>query len=87
MITPYVLDVDDKDEMKRDLLTVLPIIRKLAQEYADVFIPLNEYFDEALKTQPEPKFYSADGVHPNTNGAEFIGKVYAEAVKPIIKSL
>ena len=61
--------------------------RELAAEFADVYIPLDEYFAEALKTQPEPKYYSADGVHPNANGAEFIGKHYAAAVKPIIDSL
>ena len=42
-------------------------------------------FEEALKTQPEPHLYSADGVHPNANGAEFIGKKYFEAVLPLVK--
>ena len=85
MIAPYVLDVDDKQAMKDDLVTVGAIIRELADEYADVFIPLDELFAEAIKTQPEPKFYSADGVHPNANGAEFIGKIYAEAIEPLLK--
>ena len=46
---------------------------------------LDELFEEALKTQPEPHYYSADGVHPNANGAEFIGKKYYEAVLPLVK--
>lgn len=87
MLSPYVLDADDKDHMKEDLKTVLPIIRGLAEEFADVYIPLDEHFAEALKTQPEPKYYSADGVHPNANGAAFIGALYAEAVKPLIDRL
>ena len=66
---------------------MLPIVRKLAREFADVFIPLDEIFDEALKTQPEPLYYSADGVHPNENGRAFIGAHYAEAVKPLIEKL
>ena len=53
---------------------------------ADAYIPLDELFAQALKTQPEPKFYSADGVHPNANGAEFIGKHYFEAIAPFIES-
>ena len=85
MIAPYVLDVDDKQAMKDDLVTVGAIIRELADEFADVFIPLDELFAEAIKTQPEPKFYSGDGVHPNANGAQFIGKVYAEAIEPLLK--
>ena len=84
ILSPYVLDCDDKDAMKDDLKTVLPIIRKLAEEFADVFVPLDEYFEEALKTQPEPKFYSGDGVHPNANGSAFIGKIYAEKIEALL---
>ncbi len=85
MLSPYLLDCDDKEPIREDLKTVLPIIRELAEEFADVYIPLDEHFEQALKTQPEPKFYSADGVHPNANGAEFIGRLYAEAVGKLLK--
>lgn len=85
MLSPYLLDCDDKEAMREDLKTVLPIVRKLADEFADVYVPLDEKFAEAIKTQPEPKFYSGDGVHPNQNGAAFIGKLYAEAIKPLLK--
>ena len=87
MLSPYVLDDDNKVNMKNDLKTVIPIIRELAEQYADVYIPLDEYFEQALTTQPEPKYYSADGVHPNVNGAVFIGTWYAEAVVPLVKEL
>lgn len=85
MIAPYILDREDKQEIKADLAKVLPTIRALAKEFADVYIPLDEHFAEALKTQPEPRYYSADGVHPNQNGAEFIGRLYAEAIEPLLK--
>ncbi len=85
MLAPFILDAESKDHMRADLERALPIIRALADEYADVFIPLDKYFAEALKTQPEPLYYSADGVHPNENGRMFIGKHYAEAVKPLIE--
>ena len=81
ILSPYILDADDKAHLKEDLQTVLPIIRELAKEYADVYIPLDEIFDEAMKTQPRAMFYSDDGVHPNENGAKFIGEHYARAVK------
>ena len=87
MIAPYLLEADDKEAIREDLKTVLPIVESLAKEFADVYIPLNEHFAEALKTQPEPKYYSADGVHPNANGAAFIGALYVEAVKPLIERL
>ena len=85
ILAPYVLDAETADYLKEDLARILVIIRKLAEEYADVFIPLDVLFDEAMKTQPEPLYYSGDGVHPNANGAAFIGRLYAEAVKPLVK--
>ena len=84
MIAPYLLDCDNKEGIREDLKTALPIIYKLADEFADVFILLDKHFEEALKTQPEPQFYSGDGVHPNANGAEFIGKIYAEAIEKLL---
>ena len=87
ILAPYVLDaqtIDYVGAMKEDLKTVLPIIRELAAEYADVYIPLDELFEEAMKTQPTPAYYSADAVHPNENGAKFIGECYARAVKDLI---
>ena len=87
IITPYVLDYENemRQAMREDLKTVLPIIKGLADEFADVYMPLHEIFAEALKTQPEPLYYSGDGVHPNKNGSEFIGKHYAAAVEKLLK--
>ena len=89
MIAPYALDYDNetRQKIKEDLKTVLPIIRKLADEFSDVFVPLDEIFAEALKTQPEPLYYSGDGIHPNENGARFIGEQYAKYAAPIIAEL
>lgn len=85
ILAPFVLDAEDKDMLRKDIKSILPIVRELAEEFADAYIPLDELFAEALKNQPEPLYYSADGVHPNENGAAFIGKYYAEAVKPLLK--
>ncbi len=87
ILAPFLLDNEEKEAWRAELATVLPIVRSLAKEFADVYIPLDEIFEEALKTQPEPQFYSGDGVHPNPNGAAFIGKQYYEAVAPLLKSM
>ena len=89
ILAPYVLDYDNetRQAMRRDLETVLPIIRSLADEFADAYIPLDEIFAEAMKTQPEPLYYSGDGVHPNENGSRFIGEQYAKYAAPIIAEL
>ena len=87
MMAPFILDAEVPEGMREELDRILPVIRRLADEYADVYIPLDEIFTEALKSQPEPLYYSKDGVHPNENGRQFIGKLYAEAIKPLINSL
>lgn len=86
MLAPFLLDDEAKESWRGEVDRIIAIVRELADEFADVYIPLDELFAEALKTQPEPKFYSADGVHPNDNGRAFIGKHYFEAVKPLIKA-
>ena len=85
ILAPFLLDNADKEAWRSELDSILPIVRSLAEEFADVYIPLDEIFAKALSTQPAPQYYSGDGVHPNQNGAEFIGKVYAEAVAPLLK--
>ena len=84
MLSPYLLDCDDKEAMRSDLVSVLDIIRRLADEFADVYVPLDIHFEEAIKNAPEKLYYSADGVHPNENGARFIGKLYAEAIEKLL---
>lgn len=84
ILAPFLLDCTDKAEVRDDLTRLLPIVRKLASEYADAYIPLDELFDEALKTQPEPCYYSGDGVHPNANGARFVGEHYARAIEKLL---
>ncbi len=85
ILSPYLLDCEDKEELREDLGRILPMIRMLANKYADVFVPLDEYFEEAMKTVPRAQYYSYDGVHPNTNGAIFIGKIYAKEIEPLLK--
>ena len=84
MLTPFLLDAEDKEEWRGEVDRLIEIVRRLADEYADVFIPLDQYFAEALLTQPEPKYYSTDGVHPNDNGRAFIGKHYFDAIVPLL---
>lgn len=87
ILQPFLLDAPTAAHMRDDVNRILPVVKALADTYADAFIPLDELFAEAMKTQPEPMFYSADGVHPNDNGRAFIGKIYAEAVAPLVKTL
>jgi lysophospholipase L1-like esterase len=84
MISPYILPCEGKENVREDLKSLIPIVERLASEYADVYVPLNERFDEAVAVASEPCYYSGDGVHPNENGARFIGEVYAEAIEELL---
>lgn len=86
MMAPFVLDAEDKSWLKADLQSLLPIVHDLAKEFADAYIRLDLLFEEALKTQPEPLYYSADGVHPNENGRRFIGEHYAKAIEALLSA-
>ena len=87
ILSPFLLDSEEKESWRPEVDRVIAITRSLADEFADAYVPLDLLFEEALKTQPEPQYYSADGVHPNANGSAFIGKYYFEAIAPLIESL
>lgn len=87
IMSPFLLDKEPSEGMREDLERLLPIIRNLSAEFADAFIPLDKHFEEALKTQPEPFYFSSDGVHPNEKGRIFLGKLYADAINSLIKEL
>lgn len=90
MIEPYLLPTvsgtDDKEFFRVDLDPKIDIIRKLAYEFADVYIPTDGLFASGL-IGCDPMTYSADGVHPNEDGAIFIAEYYADAVAELIEEL
>lgn len=84
MIEQFLLPAEDKDYFRADLNPKIDITRRLAREFADVYIPLDGLFAKALLTHPS-KYWSDDGVHPNANGSEFIGRVYADAFSELME--
>ena len=89
ILVPFALDYEDemREHIKSELPSVQKIVYELAEEFADVCIPLDKLFGEAVASQAEPLWYSGDGVHPNANGAAFIGEHYANYIAPIIEEL
>ena len=84
MLCPFLLPSSDKESWRDEVERIATIVRRLADEYADAYLPLDEKFAEALPTAPTPMHYSLDGVHPNAAGAEFIGGLYREAILPLL---
>lgn len=84
IIEQFLLSVPDKDFFREDLNGKIDVTRKLAREFADYYIPLDGLFAQACIGGVEPTHWSDDGVHPNKNGSEFIGVLYADAIKKMI---
>ena len=84
IMEPFLIPVEDKLFFREDLAPKIEIIRKLAREYADAYLPTDGLLQSAF-IGDEPTSYAADGVHPNANGAKFIGEHYATYVGNLIK--
>lgn len=83
MIEQYLLPDTEKDFFREDLNGKIDITRKLAREYADVYVPLDGLLAKACIDKPS-SYFSDDGVHPNDNGSEYIGMIHAEAFEELM---
>lgn len=84
LIQPILLDVEDKRALREDLNAKQAIVSRLAERYADAYLPMDELF---AKEAPDPAVYAPDGVHPSADGACFIGEHYLKAISPLIKAV
>lgn len=83
IIEPFLIPAEDKLFFREDLYKKIEIVRKLAREYADVFMPTDGLLCAAF-IGDDPLTFAADGVHPTAKGAEFIGRLYAQYLAPVI---
>ncbi|MCR5151348.1 MAG: hypothetical protein K6B52_09020 [Clostridiales bacterium] len=83
MVEQFLLPVEDKEFFREDLNGKIDITRKLARRFADCYIPLDGLMAMACVNN-KPEHWSDDGVHPNKNGSEFIGRLVADAVNEMI---
>ena len=84
MLEPFLIPVEDKLYFREDLAVKIEIIRKLAREYADLYLPTDGLLQSAF-IGDDPLSYAADGVHPTDKGAEYIGSLYAEWIAKLIE--
>ena len=83
MIEPFLIPIEDKNFFREDLNPKIDVIRKLAREYADVYLPLDGLLHSAF-IGDDPLTFAADGVHPTAKGAEFIGNLYADYIEALL---
>ena len=72
------------DEMRQELKRKQAIFARLAETYADAYLPMDDILREAHLENPAE--YAADGIHPTPDGAMLIGEAYLRAVAPLIEA-
>lgn len=87
ILEQFLLPAEDKLFFREDLDPKIQITRKLAREYADLFIPLDGILAAAC-VHTDYRVLSADGVHlTRAEGADFVGHIYADYVSEIIEQV
>lgn len=86
VMEPYLIPVADKLFFREDLAPKIEIIRKLAREYADVYLPTDGLMNSVI-VGDDPSNYALDGVHPTEKGAKYIAKIYVEYISQLIEKM
>ncbi|MEO1237330.1 MAG: SGNH/GDSL hydrolase family protein [Planctomycetota bacterium] len=78
---PFVLECGVVLEMNfhPDLDERVELVRAIAADYADVFVPFQSVFDEAVG-RAEPAYWAPDGVHPSLAGHQLMADAWLKAV-------
>lgn len=85
LMEPFVLHGTATDGHYREFLYVKEyagVVRRLAEEYGAVFVPLQEAFDRAAERNGAD-WYLYDGVHPTVVGAKLIADEWLKAFRGI----
>ena len=80
---PFVLECGAVAEMNfhPDIDERIKLVHAIADDYADVFVPFQSVFNEAL-ADAEPGYWAPDGVHPSLAGHQLMADAWLKAVHP-----
>ena len=84
LIEPFLIPVEDKLFFREDLYRKIEVVRKLAREYADVYLPTDGLLNAAF-IGDDPISFAEDGVHPTEKGAKLIAQFYCDYISKIIE--
>lgn len=84
ILEPFLIPVEDKLFFREDLDPKIQIIRKLAYEFADIYVPTDGLF-AAVHLGNKPTDFANDGVHPTEKGAKLIANHYFAAISNLFK--
>lgn len=78
---PFALNVGDvRADRLEDVAARGVIVRRLANEFTTVLVPLQRVFADALQLAP-PEYWSYDGIHPNAQGHWLIAQAWLRACR------
>ena len=86
IMEPFLIPISDKLFFREDLAPKIEIIRKLARQYADVYLPTDGLLNSAF-IDSDPLSFAADGVHPTEKGAKLIAEFYVEYIEKLINEM
>ncbi|MEM1109116.1 MAG: SGNH/GDSL hydrolase family protein [Planctomycetota bacterium] len=78
---PFVLECGVVTELNfhPDIDERIKLVHAIAADLADVFVPFQSAFDDAVKKEP-PAYWAEDGVHPTEAGHQLMADAWIEAV-------
>jgi len=86
ILEPFILKAsateENFDAFKDEVLEKAAAAKRVAEKNGLKFIPLQNLFDEALKSAPE-SYWLSDGVHPSPAGHELIKNEWLKAFEEI----
>ncbi len=56
------------------------LVRMIAEEYADVYVPFQRVYGQALERRADPAYWAADGVHPTLAGHQVMADAWIKQV-------
>jgi lysophospholipase L1-like esterase len=82
ILEPFLLNsVPDRAAWREDLDPKIHVVRKLAKEFADYYLPTDGIFAKAEVEQYTCQELAGDGVHPSALGHSIIASEYLEALR------
>lgn len=80
LVSPYYLETNLEDPMRKKMDTYRSVTRRLAQRNALIYVDVQDAFDEYLKFQPTQTL-CGDRIHPNLTGHLLIAQTILQAIE------
>ena len=79
LMTPFYLETNRKDPMRKLMDEYGEVVKNLAKKHGAIFVDVQKSFDQYLKHKPTQSL-CWDRVHPNLAGHAIIAKSFLEAI-------